>query len=194
MFAFTKEQKQKKLANQFFSDYKKLSEHLQENYKTDLKREAISNAMADIVDAFTLLRTTYSLSTPVNALEDYRLLRVPGMPGIVLEYRGYASEYINVRYSHYSYDIALTDAKGVQPYLLNALLERKLTQMEANYKRKADKYGIELPFSEDNYDTILNLESATRQGYIPITVTINYNREICTQFAHTTNLDILISI
>lgn len=193
MFAFTKEQKQAKLARANVNNYSKLELSLS-NTSDDLQREAISNAMADIVDIFTLLRSSYDLSKPVKTLDDYRLLRVPGMPGIVLEYRGYTNEYINVRYSHYSYDIALTDANGLQPYLINALLERKLAQMKANYKRKADNYGVTLPFSEDNYDTLFSLESSIHLSTKIKIVTNNYNREICQQFANKTNMDILISI
>lgn len=193
MFAFTKEQKQAKLARTNVDNYNKLEFSLS-TVTDSLQREAILNAMADIVDIFTMLRSTYGLSKPVKTTEDYRLLRVSGMPGIVLDYRGYASEYINVRYSHYSYDIALTDAKGVQPYLLNALLERKLTQMEANYKRKADNYGVTLPFSEGNYDTLFSLEEVIHLSNKLRIVTNDYNTEICQQFAHTAHRDILISI
>ena len=125
MFAFTKEQKQKKLANQFYSDYCKLSEKLQQDYKVDLKREAISNAMADIVDGFTLLRTTYDLSKQVSTTEDYRLLRVPGMPGIVLDYYWIASDlklpYIAF-YSEYVYNV--TSDIGIKDYLYKAMLNK----------------------------------------------------------------------
>lgn len=81
----------------------------------------------------------------------------------------------------------------VQPYLTNALVKHKLTQMEANYKHKANKLGITLPFSEDTYDTLFSLESISQTDYLNI-VTSNYNREICQQFASKTNKDILISI
>ena len=194
MFAFTKEQKQAKLARANVDNYNKLELSLSST-SDELQREAISNAMADIVDIFTILRGIYDLSKPVKTIEDYRLLRVPGMPGIVLDYRWYDSDYINIKYSYYSPDITTTNAKSLQPYLVYALLDHKLTQMEAKYKRKADKYGITLPFSKDTYDTVLNLESSVNLATAShIIVTNNYNREICQQFAHTANRDILISI
>lgn len=193
MFAFTKEQKQKKLANQFFSDYQKLSKQLQQDYAVDLKREAISNAMADIEDAFTLLRTTYDLSKPVKTLEDYRLLRLPGMPGIILDYKCIDNKYMALRHSYYVSDAGLNHSSNLQLYLVKALIKRNLTKMKANYKHKANKFGVTLPFSEDTYDTLFNLESIIQNNYLRI-VTSNYNREICQQFAHTANKDILISI
>lgn len=193
MFAFTKEQKQAKLAKANIDNYNKLSEQLQHSYSNDLYREAISNAMADIVDIFTILRSSYDLSKPIKTLEDYRLLRVPGMPGIVIDYKWIADEAFDLRYSHYINDVALNNSSNLQPYLIKALIERNLTKMEANYKHKADKYGITLLFSEDNYDTLFSLESIIQKNY-PNIVTSNYNREICKQFAHTANKDILISI
>lgn len=194
MFAFTKEQKQAKLARANVDNYNKLELSLSSTSDA-LQREAISNAMADIVDIFTILRSVYDLSKPVKTIEDYRLLRVPGMPGIVLDYKVYADESINVRYSYYASDGATKHLSSLQPYLITALLEHKLTQMEAKYKRKADKYGITLPFSKDTYDTLLNLEtSCCLIATNHIIVTNNYNREICQQFANATNMDILISI
>ena len=194
MFAFTKEQKQAKLARANVYNYNKLELSLS-NTSDELQREAISNAMADIVDIFTLLRSSYDLSKSIKTIEDYRLLRVPRMPGIVLDYKWYANEVLNVRYSYYSSHIALTDANGLQPYLITALLEHKLTQMEAKYKRKEDKYGLTLSFSEDTYDTLLSLESSVMRATTShIIVTNNYNREICRQFANAINMDILISI
>lgn len=193
MFAFTKEQKQAKLAKANVDNYNKLSEQLQHSYSNDLYREAISNAMADIVDIFTILRSSYDLSKPIKTLEDYRLLRVPGMPGIVIDYKWIADEAFDLRYSHYINDVALNNSSNLQPYLIKALIKRNLTKMEANYKHKADKYSITLPFSEDNYDTLFSLESIIQKNY-PNMVTSNYNREICQQFAHTANKDILISI
>lgn len=192
MFAFTKEQKQAKLAKANVDNYNKLELSLS-NTSDELKREAITNAMADIVDIFTLLRSTYDLSKPVKALEDYRLLRVPGMPGIVLDYRWIVDDSINLRYPYYVSDAGLNHSSNLQPYLVKALIERNLTKMKANYKHKADKFGVTLPFSEDNYDTLFNLESMIPYNYLKI-VTPNYNREICQQFAHTANKDILISI
>ena len=192
MFAFTKEQKQAKLARANVDNYNKLELSLSST-SDELQREAISNAMADIVDIFTILRSIYNLSKPVKTIEDYRLLRVPGMPGIVLDYKVYANESINVRYSYYASYGATKHLSSLQPYLANALVERKLTQIKAKYKRKADKYGITLPFSEDTYDTLLNLESLEYSSTRIKVVTNNYNREICQQFANATNMDILIS-
>ena len=90
MFAFTKEQKQDKLARTNVDNYNKLEFSLS-TVTDSLQREAILNAMADIVDIFTMLRSTYDLYKPVRTTEDYRLLRVPGMPGLVLDYRWYAN-------------------------------------------------------------------------------------------------------
>lgn len=193
MFAFTKEQKQAKLARANVDNYNKLELSLSST-SDELQREAISNAMADIVDIFTILRSVYDLSKPVKTIEDYRLLRVPGMPGIVLDYKVYADESINVRYWYHADAISVNHSSNIQPYLINALQEHKLTQMEAKYKRKADKYGITLPFSENTYDTLLNLESLEYSSTRIKVVTNNYNREICQQFANATNMDILISI
>ena len=193
MFAFTKEQKQAKLARANVDNYNKLELSLSST-SDELQREAIPNAMADIVDIFTILRASYDLSKPVKTIEDYRLLRVPGMPGIVLDYKWYANKALNVRYSYYASDGATKHLSSLQPYLITALLEHKLTQMEAKYKRKADKYGLTLPFSEDTYDTLLNLESLEHLSIRIKIVTNNYNREICQQFANAINMDILISI
>ena len=192
MFAFTKEQKQAKLAKANVDNYNKLELSLS-NTSNELQREAIKNSMADIVDIFTLLRSTYDLSKPVKTVEDYRLLRVPGMPGIVLDYKWIADDSINLRYPHYVNDAGLDHSRDLQPYLIKALIKRNLTKMETNYKHKADKFGVTLPFSEDNYDTLFNLESIIQKNYSNI-VTSNYNREICQQFAHTANKDILITI
>ena len=192
MFAFTKEQKQAKLAKANVDNYNKLELSLS-NTSNELQREAIKNSMADIVDIFTLLRSTYDLSKPVKTIEDYRLLRVPGMPGIVLDYKWVAAESSNLRYSHYVADTGFNHSSDLQPYLIKALINRNLTKMETNYKHKADKFGVTLPFSEDNYDTLFNLESIIQKNYSNI-VTSNYNREICQQFAHTANKDILITI
>lgn len=193
MFAFTKEQKQAKLARANVDNYNKLELSLSSTSDA-LQREAISNAMADIVDIFTILRSIYDLSKPVKTIEDYRLLRVPGMPGIVLDYKWYANDFKHTKINYLVQNTFIKDVNTLQPYLVEALLNSKLTKIKDDYARKADKYGIELPFSEDTYDTILSLESATWQGYIPIVVTSNYNREICQQFANAINIDILISI
>lgn len=193
MFAFTKEQKQAKLARANVDNYNKLELSLSSTSDA-LQREAISNAMADIVDIFAILRSIYDLSKPVKTIEDYRLLRVPGMPGIVLDYKWYANDILNVKYYYHADAISVNHSSNIQPYLVNALQEHKLTQMAAKYKRKADKYGITLPFSEDTYDTLLNLETLKYSNTRIEVVTNNYNREICQQFANAINMDILISI
>lgn len=194
MFAFTKDQKQAKLARANVDNYNKLELSLSST-SDELQREAISNAMADIVDIFTILRSSYDLSKPVKTLEDYRLLRVPGMPGIVLDYKWYANEVLNVKYYYHADAISVNHSSNIQPYLVNALQEHKLTQMKAKYRRKADKYGITLSFSEDTFDTLLNLEKEFIHLSRPIKlVTSNYNRKICQQFANATNMDILIAI
>lgn len=94
MFAFTKEQKQAKLAKANVDNYNKLELSLSST-SNELQREAIINAMADIVDIFTILRSTYDLSKPAKTSDDYRLLRVPGMPGIVLDYKWFTDEAVN---------------------------------------------------------------------------------------------------
>ena len=192
MFAFTKEQKQDKLARINVDNYNKLEFSLS-TVTDSLQREAISNAMADIVDIFTMLRSTYDLSKPVKTTEDYRLLRVPGMPGIVLDYRWIANEMVNVSFPYYASEIATDTYQNLQEYLITALSKKKLTQIQNKYKHKSELYGIATSFSEVNFDTLLNLESILHTSRSIKVVTNSYNREICQQFAHNQNIDILIS-
>lgn len=192
MFAFTKEQKQDKLARINVDNYNKLEFSLS-TVTDSLQREAISNAMADIVDIFTMLRSTYDLSKPVKTTEDYRLLRVPGMPGIVLDYRWIANEMVNIFFPYYASEIATDTYQNLQEYLITALSKKKLTQIQNKYKHKSELYGIATSFSEVNFDTLLNLESILHTSRSIKVVTNNYNREICQQFAHNQNIDILIS-
>ena len=192
MFAFTKEQKQDKLARINVDNYNKLEFSLS-TVTDSLQREAISNAMADIVDIFTMLRSTYDLYKPVRTTEDYRLLRVPGMPGIVLDYRWIANEMVNVFFPYYASEIATDTYQNLQEYLITALSKKKLTQIQNKYKHKSELYGIATIFSEVNFDTLLNLESILHTSRSIKVVTNNYNREICQQFAHNQNIDILIS-
>ena len=193
MFAFTKEQKQDKLARTNVDNYNKLEFSLS-TVTDSLQREAILNAMADIVDIFTMLRSTYDLYKPVRTTEDYRLLRVPGMPGIVLDYRWIANEMVNVFFPYYASEIATDTYQNLQEYLITALSKKKLTQIQNKYKHKSELYGIATIFSEVNFDTLLNLESILHTSRSIKVVTNNYNREICQQFAHNQNIDILISI
>ena len=192
MFAFTKEQKQDKLARINVDNYNKLEFSLS-TVTDSLQREAILNAMADIVDIFTMLRSTYDLSKPVKTTEDYRLLRVPGMPGIVLDYRWIANEMVNVFFPYYASEIATDTYQNLQEYLITALSKKKLTQIQNKYKHKSELYGIATSFSEVNFDTLLNLESILHTSRSIKVVTNNYNREVCEQFAHNQNIDILIS-
>lgn len=192
MFAFTKEQKQDKLARINVDNYNKLEFSLS-TVTDSLQREAISNAMADIVDIFTMLRSTYDLSKPVKTTEDYRLLRVPGMPGIVLDYRWIANEMVNVFFPYYALEIATDTYQNLQEYLITALSKKKLTQIQNKYKHKSELYGIATSISEVNFDTLLNLESILHTSRSIKVVTNSYNREICEQFAHNQNIDILIS-
>ena len=192
MFAFTKEQKQDKLARINVDNYNKLEFSLS-TVTDSLQREAISNAMADIVDIFTMLRSTYDLSKPVRTTEDYRLLRVPGMPGIVLDYRWYANELVNVCFPYYDLEIDTDTYQNLQEYLITALSKKKLSQIKNKYKHKSELYGIATSFSEANFDTLLNLESILRTSRSINIVANIYNREICQQFAHNKNIDILIS-
>lgn len=193
MFAFTKEQKQDKLARTNVDNYNKLEFSLS-TVTDSLQREAISIAMADIVDIFTMLRSTYDLSKPVKTTEDYRLLRVPGMPGIVVDYKWIANELVNVCFPYYASEIATDTYQNLQEYLITALSKKKLTQIQNKYKHKSELYGIATSFSEVNFDTLLNLESILHTSRSIKVVTNNYNREICQQFAHNQNIDILISI
>ena len=193
MFAFTKEQKHAKLARINVDNYNKLEFSLS-TVTDSLQREAISNAMADIVDIFTMLRSTYDLYKPVRTTEDYRLLRVPGMPGIVLDYRWIANEMVNVFFPYYASEIATDTYQNLQEYLITALSKKKLTQIQNKYKHKSELYGIATIFSEVNFDTLLNLESILHTSRSIKVVTNNYDRGICQQFAHTANKDILISI
>lgn len=192
MFAFTKEQKQDKLARTNVDNYNKLEFSLS-TVTDSLQREAILNAMADIVDIFTMLRSTYDLSKPVRTTEDYRLLRVPGMPGIVLDYRWIANEMVNVFFPYYASEIATDTYQNLQEYLITALSKKKLTQIQNKYKHKSELYGIATSISEVNFDTLLNLESILHTSRSIKVVTNSYNREICQQFAHNQNIDILIS-
>ena len=192
MFAFTKEQKQDKLARTNVDNYNKLELSLS-TVTDSLQREAILNAMADIVDIFTMLRSTYDLYKPVRTTEDYRLLRVPGMPGIVLDYRWIANEMVNVFFPYYASEIATDTYQNLQEYLITALSKKKLTQIQNKYKHKSELYGIATSFSEVNFDTLLNLESILHTSRSIKVVTNNYNREVCEQFAHNQNIDILIS-
>ena len=192
MFAFTKEQKQDKLARINVDTYNKLEFSLS-TVTDSLQREAILNAMADIVDIFTMLRSTYDLSKPVKTTEEYRLLRVPGMPGIVLDYRWIANELVNVFFPYYASEIATDTYQNLQEYLITALSKKKLTQIQNKYKHKSELYGITTSISEVNFDTLLNLESILHTSRSIKVVTNSYNREICQQFAHNQNIDILIS-
>ena len=192
MFAFTKEQKQDKLARTNVDNYNKLEFSLS-TVTDSLQREAILNAMADIVDIFTMLRSTYDLYKPVRTTEDYRLLRVPGMPGIVLDYRWIANEMVNVFFPYYASEIATDTYQNLQEYLITALSKKKLTQIQNKYKHKSELYGIATSFSEVNFDTLLNLESILHTSRSINIVANIYNREICQQFAHNQNIDILIS-
>lgn len=192
MFAFTKEQKQDKLARTNVDNYNKLELSLS-TVTDSLQREAISNAMADIVDIFTMLRSTYDLSKPVKTTEDYRLLRVPGMPGIVVDYKWIANELVNVFFPYYDLEIDTDTYQNLQEYLITALSKKKLTQIQNKYKHKSELYGIATSFSEVNFDTLLNLESILHTSRSIKVVTNSYNREICQQFAHNQNIDILIS-
>ena len=196
MFAFTKEQKQRKLANQFYSDYEKLSEQLQQDYKVDLKREAISNAMSDIVDGFTMLRSTYN-ADKVRTTQDFRMLRVPGMPGIVLDYVWIANDLRLCYISEYLKQLSISGIDDVKDYLVKALLKSKEEKIKQEYLRISSKYGISFPFSISRYNTLVCLLSAYTQELTAldtyIVVSPQYNREVCEQFAYNNKIDILIS-
>ena len=194
MFAFTIEQKQAKLARTNVDNYNKLEFSLS-TVTDSLQREAISNAMTDIVDIFTMLRSTYDLSKPVKTTEDYRLLRVPGMPGIVLDYKWIANDLKNEIVSYYG--LTITKVKDtLQPYLVKALINNEHIKMKKEYELLAEKYRITCTFSTKNYNTVLNLLDAAKHSRKKETVLVanRYNREICQQFAHHNNIDILISI
>lgn len=196
MFAFTKGQKQRKLANQFYSDYEELSEQLQQDYKVDLKREAISNAMSDIVDGFTMLRSTYS-TDKVRTTQDFRMLRVPGMPGIVRDYYWIANDLRMCYIDTYLKQLDISSMDDVKHYLVKALLKNKEEKIKQEYLRISSKYGINLPFSISRYNTLVCLLSAYTQELTAldtyIIVSPQYNREVCEQFAYNNKIDILIS-
>ncbi len=195
MFALTKEQRQAKLARINVDNYNKLEFSLS-TVTDSLQREAISNAMADIVDIFTMLRSTYDLSKPVKTTEDYRLLRVSGMPGIVLNYRWIANDLKNEIVSYYQLAIIKTNHTDLQTYLVKALVNREHSKMKKEYELLAEKYSITNPFSPKNYNTTLNLLNATlnHRKKEAVVVTDCYDREVCEQFVHNQNIDILISI
>ena len=193
MFAFTIEQKQAKLARTNVDNYNKLEFSLS-TVTDSLQREAISNAMTDIVDIFTMLRSTYDLSKPVKTTEDYRLLRLPGMPGIAINYKWIANDLKNEIVSYYG--LTITKVKDtLQPYLVKALINHEHIKMKKEYELLAEKYRITCTFSTKNYNTVLNLLDAAKHSREKEAVVVanNYNREICQQFANYNNIDILIS-
>lgn len=192
MFAFTKEQKQAKLAKTNVDNYNKLEFSL--SSATDsLQREAILNAMADIVDIFTILRSTYDLSKPIKTVEDYRLLRVPGMPGIVIDCIMKGTRY-KARTAYFSYHCTSPHLSELQQYFIYALQNKKLKEMKSTYKHKSKVHGVTTPFSQYNFDTLLSLEEILDSSELINIVEDNYNRETCEQFAHHNNIDIIISI
>ena len=193
MFAFTKEQKQAKLARTNVDNYNKLEFSLS-NVTDSLQREAISNAMADIVDIFTILRSTYDLSKPIKTVEDYRLLRVPGMPGIVIDCKMKGSSVVKARTAHYSYHCTSPHLSELQQYLIYALQNKKLKEMKSTYSHKSKVHGVTTPFSQYNFDTLLSLEEILDSSGLINIVEDNYNRETCEQFAHHNNIDIIIAI
>ena len=94
---------------------------------------------------------------------------------------------------YYASEIATDTYQNLQEYLITALSKKKLTQIQNKYKHKSELYGIATSFSEVNFDTLLNLESILHTSRSIKVVTNNYNREVCEQFAHNQNIDILIS-
>lgn len=197
MFAFTKEQKQAKLARRNVGNYNKLEFSLS-NASDSLQREAISNAMADIVDIFTILRSTYDLSKPIKTVEDYRLLRVPGMPGSVLSY-DLAGNYGKLYYIDvYEEKLNINGIDNVKDYLVKALLKNRKEHLKQEYSRISSKYSITLPFTINRYNTLVCLLSAYTQEVTEwdtyMVVSLDYNTEVCKQFAHHNNIDIIISI
>ena len=195
MFAFTKEQRQAKLARTNVDNYNKLELSLS-RVTDSLQREAISNAMADIVDIFTMLRSTYDLSKPVRTTEDYRLLRVPGMPGIVIDYKWIANDLKNDLVDYYVQIITKVNHTALQTYLVKALEHSNHVKMKKEYELLAKKYSITNPFSPKNYNTVLSLLDSTlnHRKKEAVVVTDCYDREVCEQFVHNQNIDILISI
>ncbi len=193
MFAFTKEQKQDKLARINVDNYNKLEFSLSK-VTDSLQREAISNAMADIADIFTMLRSTYDLSKPVRTREDYRLLRVPGMPGIVINYKWIGNDLIDPYVDFYSkYTFIGSPNVYIKDYLYKAILNRNKKRVHNMYLNNSAKYGITEEFSLKSFNTLESLISFTQTKIEHIVVYSRYNREICQQFAHNQNIDILIS-
>ena len=195
MFAFTKEQRQAKLARTNVDNYNKLELSLSK-VTDSLQREAISNAMADIVDIFTMLRSTYELYKPVRAKEDYRLLRVPGMPGIVLDYNTWrGNDLIASHVDFYSkYAFIGTSNVDIKDYLYKAILNRNESKLRNMYTTNSAKYGITEKFSIRNFNTLESLIALNKENSDYIVVDRFYLEKICEQFAHHNNIDILISI
>lgn len=197
MFAFTKEQRQAKLARTNVDNYNKLELSLSK-VTDSLQREAISNAMADIVDIFTMLRSTYDLSKSVKTTEDYRLLRVAGMPGIIIDYKWIANDPMLHYTDIYAKKLNINGIVNVRDYLVKALLKNKREQLKQEYSRISSKYSITLPFTINKYNTLVCLLSAYTQEVTELdtymVVSSQYCKEICQEFAHHNNIDILISI
>lgn len=194
MFAFTKEQKQDKLARINVDNYNKLEFSLS-TVTDSLQREAILNAMADIVDIFTMLRSTYDLSKPVKTTEDYRLLRVSGMPGVVIEYKWIANDLLAPYIDFYSkYTFTDTPNVDIKDYLYKAILNRNESKIRNMYTTNSAKYGITEKFSIRNFNTLESLISFTQTKIDYIVVERFYLEKVCEQFAHNQNIDILISI
>ena len=193
MFAFTKEQRQAKLARTNVDNYNKLEFSLS-RVTDSLQREAISNAMTDIVDIFTMLRSTYELYKPVRTTEDYRLLRVPGMPGIVLNYRWIGNDLINPYVDFYlKYAFIGTSNVDIKDYLYKAILNRNKSKIHNMYTTNSAKYGITEKFSIRNFNTLESLIALNKENSDYIVVDRFYLEKVCEQFAHNQNIDILIS-
>ena len=193
MFAFTKEQKQDKLARINVDNYNKLEFSLS-TVTDSLQREAILNAIADIVDIFTMLRSTYDLSKTVKTTEDYRLLRVPGMPGILLEHK-YANIHLAVPYIDFYLKYTSVDTPGisVKDYLYRAILDRNKSKVHNMYTTNSAKYGITEKFSIRNFNTLESLITLNKENRDYIAVARFYLEKVCEQFAHNQNIDILIA-
>lgn len=81
MLSFFRERKNAKLVKAHLDNFNSLPLDDQSN---SLKTEAVRNLALDVIDSFSLLRDSFDFNSVITSSSDYRLHRLPGMPGKVL--------------------------------------------------------------------------------------------------------------